>query len=47
MIRTRYVTFLHGADKYYLLLRSPKARFGSDDAAFEKLLGKFRFESGS
>lgn len=47
VVRTRYVTFLHGTDKYYLLLRAPKDRFGSDDAAFEKLLAKFRFEPGS
>ena len=43
LLRVRYVTFGHGSDKYYILLRAPKARFAADDKAFEKLLRGFHF----
>lgn len=42
-ILTRYVTFNHGEDKYYFVLREPAARFGQDEDAFERLLSKLRF----
>jgi hypothetical protein len=43
--KTRFVTFSHAGDKYYVVLRAPGNRFGKDDAALDKLLGKFRFGS--
>jgi hypothetical protein len=43
-ILTRYVTFNHGEDKYYFVLREPQARFAEDEGAFERLLSKLRFE---
>lgn len=42
--RTRYVTFDHRSDKYYVLLRAPVDRFPADDAALDKLLAHFRFD---
>jgi len=44
-IFTRYVTFNHGEDKYYFVLREPAGRFGEDEDAFERLLAKLRFDS--
>jgi len=43
-ILTRYVTFNHGEDKYYFVLREPAARFKDDEDGFEHLLSKLRFE---
>ena len=43
-LKTRYVTFEKGSNKFYLLLRAPRTRFWKDDASFEKSLRKFRFE---
>jgi hypothetical protein len=43
-IKTRYVTFEKGSDKFYLVLRAPRTRFWKDDASFEKSLSKLRFE---
>lgn len=45
-VRTRFVTFGHAGDKYYIVLRAPEERFASDDAEFERLLARFRFGSG-
>jgi len=42
-ILTRYVTFNHGEDKYYFVLREPAAQFGTDEDGFEKVLSKLRF----
>ena len=42
-IKTRYVTFGHGTDKFYRLLRAPAGSFAVEDAALEKLLARFRF----
>jgi hypothetical protein len=41
---TRYVTFNHGEDKYYFVLREPASRFKADEDAFEHLLSKLRFD---
>lgn len=45
VIKTRFVTFNNGGDRYYLLLKSPGNRFPADDTKFETLLAKFRFDS--
>lgn len=45
VLKTRYVTFHNGGDRYFLVLKSPANRFPSDDTAFEALLAKFRFGS--
>jgi len=42
-IVTRYVTFNHKGDKYYVMARGPRERFGAIDAALDRTLGKFRF----
>ena len=42
--RTRYVTFNHGGDKYYLVLRAPRDRFAAEDRLFEELLESLRFK---
>lgn len=44
-VLTRYVTFNHGEDKYYFVLREPSDRFHDDEDAFERLLSKLRFGS--
>ena len=41
---TRYVTFNHGDDKYYLVLRSPSERFSADEDSFADLLKRFSFD---
>ena len=40
---TRYVTFNHGRDKYYVMAHGPRERFGAIDAALDRMLRKFRF----
>jgi hypothetical protein len=42
LVRTRYVTFGYQEDKFYLVLKAPSDRFPADDAAFEKMLSRFR-----
>ena len=44
-ILTRYVTFNHGQDKYYLVLRGPSGRFSADEDAFQQVLAKLRFDA--
>ena len=43
-ILTRYVSFNHGEDKYYFVLREPASRFADHEDAFERLLAKLRFD---
>lgn len=42
-IFTRYVTFNHAGDKYYVMIRAPRASFRDLESAFQDSLTKLRF----